>query len=30
MWNREYLCQFDQEYSSMVDVTLLEFADAVP
>ena len=30
VWNREYLCQFDQEYSSMVDVTLLEFADAVP
>ena len=31
VWNREYLCQFDQEYSSMVDVTLLDFQDtAVP
>lgn len=27
VWAREYLCRFDQEYSSMVDVGLLDFQE---
>lgn len=28
IWSREYMCEFAAEYSSLVDISLLDFIDA--